>query len=72
MPAERPGSLFEYFDRRRRRPPNPLGLWVAAGLTVGTIAAAATGQVALWVGLGLLAGLGAGFWHANSGPSRGE
>ena len=68
MADDRPGSLFEYFERRRRRPPNPLGLWIAGGLVVGTVVAAATGEVATWVVLGALAGAGAGLWRRSSQP----
>lgn len=72
MTDQRPGSLFEYFEKRRSRPPNPLGLWIAGGLAAGTVVAAATGEVALWVGVGLIAGLVAGFWRTNARPPRGE
>lgn len=72
MPDQRPGSLFEYFEKGRQRPPNPLGLWVAAGLAAGTVVAAATGEVGLWVGIGLIAGLAAGYWNKNRRRTRGE
>lgn len=72
MRDDRPGSLFEYFEKRRDKPPNPLGLWVAAGLAAGTVLAAATGQVGLWVGVGLVAGLAAGYWRGNGRRTHGE
>ncbi len=72
MRDDRPGSLFEYFEKRRQKPPNPLGLWIAGGIAAGTVVAAATGNVAFWVGLGFVAGLIAGFRHANLRRSRNE
>lgn len=71
MTDDRPGSLFEYFERRRRRPPNPIGLWIAAGLVAGTVAAAATGQVALWVVVGGVAGWIFGRMRAQRPPGEG-
>lgn len=65
---DRPGSLFEYFDRRNQRPPNPLGLWIAAGIAAGTVIAAATGVVWFWVLAGAGAGFALGMWRARHGP----
>ena len=53
---KQPGSLFEYFEQRRLKPPNPLGLWIAGGIVVGTIVAAITGSVALPVIGGAIGG----------------